>query len=167
MGFHINDLFYLAENGHIIHALPSIVRDSHICDIFYLAENGHIKWCFPFTICFLFLGFVSVRFTSSLFVILTLCIRFTWLIITPTVLVTAYFVNLVRKLSVSMFHGSCDICFALHYWDSLDRPSDYTPGTVLRTGGFFFLANLDCVHMSSHKFPILFCLCQVRPLSWE
>ena len=75
---------------------------------------------------------------SSLCVISTLCIRFTWLIMTPTVLVTACFVNLVRKLSDSMFHGSCDICFAPHYSDSLDRPSDYTPGTVLRTSGFFF-----------------------------
>ena len=144
----------------------------HINGIFYLAENGHIKQpirlingiFFP-SVFFSFSGFVSVCFMSSLYDISTLCIRFTWLIMTPTVLVTACFVNLVRKLSDSIFLGSCDICFAPHYSDSLDRPSDYTPGTVLRTGGFFFLANLVCVHMSSHKFPILFCLCQVRPLS--
>ena len=85
---------------------------------------------------------------SSLYDISTLCIRFTWLIMTPTVRVTAYFVNLVGKLIDSMFHGSCDICFALHYCDSLDPPFDYTPGTVLRIGVLFLLANPVCVHMS-------------------
>ena len=77
---------------------------------------------------------------------------------TPTVLVTACFVNLVGKLSDSMFHGSCDICFALHCSDSLDRPSDYTPGTVLRISVFFLLANPFCVNMSYHILPILFSL---------
>ena len=114
---------------------------------------------------FSFSGFVYVCFMSSLCVISMLCIRFTWLIMTRTVPVTACFVNLVGKLSVSMYHGSCDICFALHYCDSLDPPFDYTPGTVLRISVLFLLANPVFVHMSLHKFPILFCLCQVRPLS--
>ena len=92
---------------------------------------------------------------SSLYDISTLCIRFTWLIMTPTVLVTACFVNLVGKLSDSMFHGSCDICFALHCSDSLDRPSDYTPGTVLRISMFFLLANPVFVQMSNQKRTIL------------
>ena len=49
-----------------------------------------------------------------------------------------FFFMLVRRLIVSIFHCLCDKCCALHYWDSMHVPPDYTPGTVLKIGLCFF-----------------------------